>query len=334
VAKGAVAEGAAATRDRVFLRIPTSLEEEKAMSRKVIVTIAPTSNFHGKEANPGLPEQPEEIAQSVREAYDAGASLAHMHARDRSGVQTTDPMIVAEINARVRAACPIIIQNSIAPAFGPNPETAEQGLRTLDAYPEMSSIDLGYVIANLPRGEHHVEWSLSFLRRAAGIMKERGIRPEMEIFNNGQLDLAKQLISEGLIEGPLSFSFVMNMHRATQTAVSWHPATLFAYTQLLPPGALFSTLGVGTAQHAATVQSLILGGGVRVGFEDNIYYRRGHLARSNAELVERIVTVIRDLGLEPATPEEARDMLGIPQLGSAASIETRFPQYRKLPEAA
>lgn len=302
------------------------------MSRKVIVTVAPTSNFHGKEANPALPEQPEEIAQSVREAYDAGASLAHMHARDRNGVQTTDPDVVAQINARVRQACPIIIQNSIAPAFGPNPETAEDGLKTLDAYPEMSSIDLGYVIANLPKGEHHVAWSMSFLRRAAAIMQERGIRPEMEIFNNGQLDLAKQLISEGLIEAPLSFSFVMNMHRATQTAVSWHPATLFAYTQLLPSEALFSTLGVGPAQHHATVQSLLLGGGVRVGFEDNIYYRKGELATSNAQLVERIVGVIRDLGMEPATPEEARDMLGIPQLGSPESIETRFPDFRKVRE--
>jgi len=304
------------------------------MPNKVIVTVAPTSNFHGKDANPALPEQPAEVAQSVREAYDAGACLAHMHARDRDGVQSTDPKIFAEINAHVRSLCPVIIQNSIAPAMGKNPETAEQGLRTLDAYPEMSSIDLGYAVINLPQGEHHIGWTMSFLRKAAGIMKDRGIRPEMEIFNNSQLDLANQLVQEGLIEAPLSYSFVMGMNRANQSGVSWHPATLFAYTQVLPKGALFSTLGVGPAQHPATVQSLLLGGGVRVGFEDNIYFRRGELATSNAQLVERIVNTIRDLGLEPATPEEAREMLGIPQLGTPQSIETRFPEYRALPQDA
>lgn len=300
------------------------------MAEKVIVTIAPTSNFHGKAANPALPEQPDEIARSVRECYDAGACLAHMHARDAQGVQSTDPAIVAQINAHVRAACPVIIQNSIAPAMGPTPEDAETGMRTLDAYPEMSSIDLGYAVINLPQGEHHIAWTLSFLRKAAGIMKERGIRPELEIFNNSQLDLADQLIREGLIEPPLSYSFVMGMHRANQSAVSWNPATLFVYTQMIPKGARFSTLGVGPAQHPATVLSLILGGGVRVGFEDSITYRRGQPATSNAQLVERIVTTIRDLGLEPATPEEARDMLGIPQLGTPASIETRHPEYRRI----
>lgn len=303
------------------------------MADKVIVTIAPTSNFHGKDANPALPEQPAEIAQSVRECYDAGACLAHMHARDPQGVQSTDPKIVAQINAHVRDLSPVIIQNSIAPAMGKHAEDAEAGLRTLDAYPEMSSIDLGYSVINLPGGEHHIGWTLSFLRKAAGIMKERGIRPELEIFNNSQLDLADQLVREGLIDGQLTYSFVMGMHRANQSAVSWNPATLFAYTQLIPKGARFSALGVGPTQHPATVQSLLLGGGVRVGFEDSITYRKGVPATSNAQLVERIVTTIRDLGLEPATPEEARDMLGLPQLGSPESIETRHPEYRVI-EAA
>lgn len=298
------------------------------MTDKVIVTIAPTSNFHGKDANPALPEQPSEIAQSVRECYDAGASLAHMHARDQWGIQSTDPKIVTRINAHVRAACPVIIQNSIAPAMRAQPEDAEAGLRTLDAFPEMSSIDLGYTVINLPKGEHHIGWTLSFLRKAAEIMQARGIRPELEIFNNSQLDLADQLVREGLIDGQLVYSFVMGMNRVNQSAVSWNPNTLFAYSQMIPKGARFSALGIGRAQHPATVQSLLLGGGVRVGFEDSINYRKGVPATSNAQLVERIVTTIRDLGMEPATPEEARDMLGIPQLGSPESIETRHSAYR------
>jgi 3-keto-5-aminohexanoate cleavage enzyme len=116
----------------------------------------------------------------------------------------------------------------------------------------------------------------------------------------------------------------MGMNRVNQSAVSWRPQTLMDYVNQLPLGSLFSALGIGPTQHHATVQSLLLGGGVRVGFEDNIYYRRGELAKSNAQLVERIVAVIRDLGLEPATPEEARHMLGMPQLGAEDHIEQRL----------
>lgn len=294
------------------------------MPSKVIVTVAPTSNFHGKEANPALPEQPDEIARSVREAYDAGACLAHMHARDREGVQTNAAAVYREINAAVRAQCDIIVQNSIAPALGKRMNTAQDGLEVLDAHPEMASLDMGFCVINLRDGrEYAIEWTNAFLTRAATIMQERGIKPELEIFNNSQMDNARFLIEKGLLAPPFSFSFVMGMNRVNQNAVSWHPKTLSAYVDTLPPRSLFSTLGIGPTQHAATVQSLLLGGGVRVGFEDNLNYRRGELARSNAHLVERIVTVIRDLGLEPATPAEAREMLGIPPLGSAESIETR-----------
>jgi 3-keto-5-aminohexanoate cleavage enzyme len=115
----------------------------------------------------------------------------------------------------------------------------------------------------------------------------------------------------------------MGMNRVNQSAASWRPQTLMDYVSQLPAGSLFSTLGVGPTQHHATLQSLLLGGGVRVGFEDNINYRRGEPAKSNAQLVERIVTVIRDLGFEPATPAEAREMLGMPKLGSPEHIESR-----------
>jgi 3-keto-5-aminohexanoate cleavage enzyme len=293
------------------------------MSNKVIVTVAPTSNFHGKDANPALPEQPEEIGVAVRECYDAGAALAHVHARDRNGVQTNSAEVFREINAEIRQRCDIIVQNSIAPALGKRMNSAEDGLEVLDAMPEMASLDMGFTVLTLPNREYYIEWTNNFLFRAAKIMQDRGIRPELEIFNNAHMDNARILIDKGLLTPPFSYSFVMNMNRVNQTAVSWHPKTLMAYVDLLPQNARFSTLGIGTAQHAATVQSLLLGGGVRVGFEDNIYYRRGELAKSNAQLVERIVMVIRDLGLEPATPAQAREMLGIPPLGSAESIEMR-----------
>lgn len=293
---------------------------------KVIVTVAPTSNFHGKDAHPALPEQPAEIAEVVYECYNAGASLAHLHARDAEGVQTNSAAVFKEINRQVRAKSPVIIQNSIAPALAfakKRFNTAEQGLETLEANPEMCSLDMGIGVVSIPGLEHIIEWTRSFLFRAATMMNERGIKAELEIFNNSQIDDSKLLIEKGLLKPPFSFSFVMGMNRANQSAVSWRPQTLVDYVSQLPPNSKFSTLGVGPTQHHATVMSLILGGGVRVGFEDNIYYRRGELAKSNAQLVERIVTVIRDLGYEPASPAEAREMLGMPALGSPEHIESR-----------
>ncbi len=284
------------------------------MARKVVITVAPTSNFHGKEANPALPEQPDEIAESVKACYEAGASIAHIHARDKNGVQTNDVEVFKAINKAVRAKSPIIIQNSIAPALKPGGSTADDGLQTLDAMPEMASLDLAISVPNFRNMEIIIEWTRSWQRKAAKMMKDRGIRPELEIFNNSSMDDANELIEAGLLEKPLSFSFVLGMHKVNQGATRWSPKHLMHLVDLLPQGAMFSALGVGTAQVPATTMSLILGGGARVGFEDNIYYRKGELAKSNAQLVERAVRTARDLGLEIASPEEAREMLGIPQL--------------------
>lgn len=286
------------------------------MARKVIVTVAPTSNFHGKEANPALPYGPDEIAQSVAEAWNAGASLAHIHARDAEGIQTNDPAVFREINAKVRDKCDIIIQNSIAPALGPDPGTAEDGLRVIEAEPEMASLDMGISVVTIRNPEIIIEWTRSFLRRAATEMKARNIKPEMEIFNDSQMEDAYELIEQGLLDPPYSFSFVTGMQKVNQGSIRYSPRQLQHFVDLLPPDSVFSALGIGPSQMPATVQSILLGGGGRVGFEDNIYYRRGELAESNAQLVARLVRVIDDLGLEVASPAEAREILGLPQPGA------------------
>lgn len=285
------------------------------MARKVIITVAPTSNFHGKEANPALPEQPEEIARAVRECCDAGASIAHIHARDRNGVQTNDVAVFREINQRVRDACPIIIQNSLAPALRPgDPAHADEGLQALDAGPEMASLDLVMSVPTVRGQEVIIEWTRSWQRKAAKMILDRGIKPELEIFNNSGMDDAAELIAAGLLTEPYSFSFVLGMNKVNQGATAFTPRHLMHYVDLLPKDSVFSALGVGSSQVASTTLAVMLGGGARVGFEDNIYYRRGELAKSNAQLVERLVRTIHDMGLEVASPAEARAILGIPQL--------------------
>jgi 3-keto-5-aminohexanoate cleavage enzyme len=284
------------------------------MSRKVILTVAPTSNFHGKEANPALPIQPDEVAQSVYECWNAGASIVHLHARDKNGVQTNDAGVFKEMNRLVRERCDIILQNSIAPALKPGGSTAEDGLQTLEAMPEMASLDMGICVVNFRNMELIIEWTRSFLRRAAKMMLERGIKPEMEVYNNSNMDDVQMLIDEGLLTKPYYVSCVLGMNKVNQGGTAYSPRHLMHYVDLMPPDSMFSALGIGPNQLAANMQSILLGGHARTGFEDNIFFRKGELATSNAQLVERLARFVRDLGLEVASPEEARAMLGIPSL--------------------
>lgn len=193
--------------------------------------------------------------------------------------------------------------------------TVDDGLSVLEAGPEMCSLDCGVLIVGYKGMESPLMWTRNWLRNAAKAMLDKGIKPELEIFNAAQLEDVKNiLIAEGLLRPPYSLTFVFNMHKVSQGAARWDPETLNYYLRILPKDTYFGAMGVGPAQHPATLMSMIMGGNVRVGFEDNIFYRHGELAKSNAQLVERIVGVARDLGLEIASPEEARKMLGIPGL--------------------
>ena len=282
--------------------------------RKVIITVAPTGSFQGKEANPNLPIQPDEIARDVYDSYNAGAAVVHIHARDKNGVQTSDTSVFKETNSLVRAKCDIIIQNSIAPPFRQGTADVDEGLQALDAMPEMASLDM--VLSGVTYGNSEIilEWTRSFLRKAAKIMLERGIKPELEIYNNANMEDVQDLIDRGLLTKPYYLSFVMGMNKITQGAVSFSPKYLMHYLDIMAPESIFSVVGVGANQLPATLLSILLGGNARVGLEDNIYYRRGELAASNAQLVDRLVKFVHELGLEVASPAEAREILGIPQL--------------------
>ena len=286
--------------------------------RKIYITVAPSSNFQGKEANPALPEQPDEIAQATYEAYNAGASIVHFHSRDRDGIPTNDREIIIETVQRIRDKCKdIIIQPSVAPANRPDYETtADDGLNALDVGAEMASLDCGIsvlrsLIPHIEGPEKIIRWTRSWLVDTATKMKELGIKPELEIFNHSNMEDAINLLVEpGLVIGVPSFTFVLNM-KASQGGISWSMDNLMHMVRKVPEGAHWGTMGVGAAQLPSTLASLIMGGHIRVGFEDNIYYRKGELAKSNAQLVERAVRIAHDLGYEIATPDETREMLGI-----------------------
>ncbi len=291
------------------------------MARKVIITAALTGAFHGKEVNPNLPEQPDEIAQQVQDCCNAGASIAHIHARDKNGKSSVDPAIFSEINSKVRARCPIIIQNSTAPATRDG-AVADDGLALLNAkdvvLPEMCSLDCSLIATTWQDRTWIYEWTREWLIKASKLMHEKKIKPELEIFNPTSIeDVVNYVYPSGYLKEPLSFSFVMGMDKASQQAMEFSIDNLMYMINKIPKGSFFSCLAIAQHQLPGTGLAMLLGGNIRVGMEDNVFYRKGELAKSNAQLVERAAGIVREFGFEVATPEEARSMLGIPQLAES-----------------
>lgn len=289
---------------------------ELRTTEKLIITVAPTGGFQGKEANPNLPELPEEIADAVYEAWNEGASIVHVHARDRQTRKLSgDPELLREIDQRIREKkCDIILQHSTAPDFMPR-LSQDRELRTIEMNPEMASLDITYPrMLTFGGKETILITTLPEIEYGAKVFLEKKIKPELEIYSGMLLEDVQYLIDKGLIEKPYSITFVMGMRRINRSYTSYSPRILMQLVDALPPDSEFTVMGIGTDELPAISQSILLGGHIRVGFEDNIYYKKGQLAKSNAELVARAVRIARELGCEIASPAEARRMLNMPPL--------------------
>ncbi|CAN7390312.1 3-keto-5-aminohexanoate cleavage protein [Acidovorax sp. Leaf76] len=295
--------------------------------RKVIVTIAPTGGMAHKSQNPHLPTQPAEIAEDVQRCWNAGASVVAIHARRPDDGATCNADIYRDINTRIRAkGCDIVINNStgggvhgdmVRPLPGNRWEIAwEERIKGMDAGAEMCTLDATTLNLSFDGREILMDTPLSRGRELAAGMKARGIKPEWEVFSPTHiLQDTTTLIDEGHDDdGPHFINLVMNVHRAFQNAMPYSPRHLQMMVDTLPQNSLFCVSGIGPSQLEANVAALLLGGHARVGLEDNLYYRHGELA-TNVQLTERIVRVIRELGMEPATPAEARALMGLPRVG-------------------
>ena len=269
--------------------------------KKVIITVATTGAIHGKDVNANLPEQPEEIAQQVAACEEVGASIAHVHGRNEHG--ENDASRLQAVNDAIREACDdIVIQNTTGGQARYDSRVA--GIRT-DPPPEMASLDMGpfkrdrHIITNHTRNN---------IERLAVEMQAKGIKPEMEVFNSGQLAEVRRLIDEGLVEEPPYINLIFG-----GSFTPANPRNLLTMVDNIPDGAEFNVLAVGPHQLPLTTMAVLLGGHVRVGMEDNLYYRRGEKAQSNQQLVERTAEIIERLDRDIATPDEAREMLGMAQ---------------------
>jgi 3-keto-5-aminohexanoate cleavage enzyme len=269
----------------------------------VVVTVALTGGVHGKEANPNIPETPEEIGRAAAACERAGASVVHLHARRPNGERSFETERFQQVNDAVREATEdVVIQNSTGGTGAPL-EARRQSLRT-DPAPEMASLDMGPLNRYQHLTSENTRHTIDELGRE---MRERGITPELEVFNNGHLNETYRLLEEDIIEEPPYVNIIFG----GGTTSPPHPRNLLNLVQGLPEGSPFNVLGFGPHQLPLTTMAILLGGHVRVGLEDNVYYRRGEPAESNAQLVERIVRVAEELGRPVASTAQAREILGV-----------------------
>lgn len=289
-------------------------------THKVILTVAPTGGMAKKSQNPHLPTQPEEIAESVYRCYNAGASVVAIHARRPDDEATCNADIYRRINTLVREKCNIVINNStgggvdgdmlIPREDGLFDIDFEERLKGLDAGAEMATFDGFTVAAVHGKREMLVSTTPSQCDRMAAKFKERGIKPEWEVFSPAHILQDLTRLIPVCDKPPFFVNMVLGADRGFQGAMPYTPDVLQMMVKLLPKDAIFNVSAIGTAQVPATTHALLLGGHVRVGLEDNLYYSKGVHA-TNEALVERQVRIIRELGLEIATPDEAREIMGL-----------------------
>jgi 3-keto-5-aminohexanoate cleavage enzyme len=266
---------------------------------KLVITAALVGGEINKEDFPALPVTPEEIAEEAYACRQAGCSMVHLHVRDKEGKPTQSAAVFAEVIDAIRAKCPdLIVQPSTG---GSTWMSIDQRIESLNLKPEIATLTTGTVnfgdevFMNDPKG----------IETIARRMQLMGVKPEIEVFDAGMVENALRLVKKGLIETPLHFDFVMNV----PGGIPGTPKNLMFLTELIPPGSTWTVAGVGRSQLPMSALAIIMGGHVRTGFEDNVFYAYKQPAKSNAELVARVARLARELQREVATPDEAREIL-------------------------
>lgn len=276
------------------------------MENKVIISAALTGGQSSKEKNPNVPITPEEIAESAHACWEEGAAIVHLHMRDDTGKGTMDRNRFDETIKRIRAKGNDLIINCS--------NTGERGApwaRRMEHFKTVDGIEIGsYDIDTMNWG---MDWVFEnpgyFLRDLADVYSERGIKPEIEVFDEGMLGIAKSYVDRGIIQAPAFCQFVLGVTGGMAATME----NLQYLVSRLPKDFMWSCTGIGSNHLPMMYATLALGGNIRVGLEDNLYYGKG-IPASNQQLVARAVRVTRIFGREPATPSEARTMLGLKPL--------------------
>lgn len=271
---------------------------------KLIITACICGAEVTKDHNPNVPYTVEEIAREAKSAYDAGASIIHLHVRTDDGTPTQDVNRFKECMDAIRAVCPdVIIQPSTGGATG---MSNDERLQPIALNPEMATLDCG--TCNFGGDEIFVNTE-NMIKDFGEKMIANNVKPEVEVFDKGMIDMAKRLHKKGYIKAPMHFDFVMGVNGG----ISGEPRDLLFMVESIPAGSTWTVSGVGRAEYPMVTMGILMGGHVRVGFEDNVYIEKGKLATSNGEMVEKVVRLAKELGRPVATPAEAREILGLAQ---------------------
>lgn len=269
---------------------------------KLIITAAICGAEVTKEHNPAVPYTLEEIVREAKSAYDAGASILHLHVRMDDGTPTQSKERFQQAYDAIRAVCPdVIIQPSTGGAVGMTDLERLQSTE-IQPTPEFATLDCGTL--NFGGDEIFINTDNTIMNFAK-IMKERGIKPELEVFDKGMIDIAMKVRKKGLLNEPLHFDFVLGVQMTATLR------DLVFMVGSIPAGSTWTATGIGRSAYDIAAGTIIMGGHVRIGFEDTLYLEKGKLAQSNGELVEKVVKLARILGREIATPAEARKILSI-----------------------
>lgn len=270
---------------------------------KLIITAAICGAEVTKENNPNVPYTIEEIGREAEAAYKAGASIIHLHVREDDGTPTQSKERFKLAIDEIRRRCPdVIIQPSTGGAVG---MTDEERLQPTELYPEMATLDCGTL--NFGGDEIFVNTETT-IKNFGRIMIERDIKPEVEVFDKGMIDYAIRFQKQGFIKAPMHFDFVLGVQMSATAR------DLAFMVDSIPQGSTWTAAGIGRNQFQIAAMAIVMGGNVRVGFEDNTYIEKGVLAKSNGEMVEKVVRLAKELGREIATPAEAREILGLKPL--------------------
>jgi uncharacterized protein (DUF849 family) len=278
-----------------------------------VITCAVTGVLANRKQCPGIPYTPVEIAEEAKRAYDAGASVLHIHARHDDGTPTFDPKTFAKIKEEIEKRCPILLNFSTGTILE---DVGEQATYIKESRPHIAALNMGTMnYSKYSENRKQFVFDMVFPNTYAKIIKlleamnAAGVKPELECFDTGHTHGIWPLLDMGVLKKPLQFSFIVNVLGGIPPLVE----SLQLQTKIMPPGSEWEVIGISKCGWRMIGAALALGGNIRAGLEDNLYLPNGEMARSNGDLIEVAARMVRDCGRKVATVEEAKKILSLDQ---------------------
>lgn len=295
-----------------------------AFDDKVVLTCALSGVLANRKQCPGIPYTPEEMGEEAKRAFDGGASVVHIHARNDDGSPTFEPKVFARIKEEIRARCPIILNFST----GTITDDVSQVVQYIEeCRPEIAALNMGTMnYSKYSRSQKKFVFDMIFpnpyskITKLLEAMNRAGVKPELECFDTGHTQGSWPLFDMGLLKAPVQYSFIVNVLGGIPAEVESLQLQRQIAGQVAPAGGWdWEVIGISHCHWRMLASALVLGGNIRTGLEDHLYLPSGEMAKNNGELVDTAATLIRHTGREPATVEEARKLLQLDKVAAGTA---------------